>query len=121
MCLYISTNLSSRNLTHEARRLPLRQAIRSKSKSFDMGVCCSPIFTGVSLDFADLNHFDYFSKDRDVMTCRLICTIGDLDGAFDAIWGLFHGREHHKICKELGVERDCRIFLRASQALDIRT
>jgi hypothetical protein len=62
MCPYVLTNLSSRNLTHEAPRLPLRQAIRSKSESFDMSVCCGPIFTGVSLDFADLNHFDDFSK-----------------------------------------------------------
>jgi hypothetical protein len=54
------------------------------------------------------------------MTCRLICTIGNLDGALEAIWGLFHAREHHKICKELGVERDHRNFLNAIQALDTR-
>lgn len=54
------------------------------------------------------------------MTCRLICTTGDLDGALDAILGLSHGREHHKICKELGVERDRRNFWNAIHALDIR-
>jgi hypothetical protein len=27
-----------------------------------MGVCCSAVFTGVPLDFADLDHFDHSSS-----------------------------------------------------------
>jgi len=59
-------------------------------------------------------------EDRDVLSRRLICTTGILDGALDSIRGLLCGREHHKICKERGVERDHRNFLNAIHALDIR-
>jgi hypothetical protein len=33
------------------------------------------------------------------MTYRLICMAEDLDGALDAVLGLSHGKEYHKIYK----------------------